>query len=324
MTEYKVYKMINDDMPGLVYYGSTIQTLKRRFQQHKYDSPNQKVKSSKLFEIGEPKIIQLDVFDNELDMYKKEKEYIENNECLNIAIPSIKKKDYSKGKIYKIVNDDFPDLVYYGSTIVNLKQRFSGHKNNTCTSKKLFETENVRIELVEDYPCETKRELEIREKYYILKFECINSCIPIRTKEELQQYHIKNREKNKEKIKTRMKQYRQDNKQHHYEYNKKYNEEHKEEKKIYRKKYREINKESLKQKNKIYNDNHKEENTQRSIEWREKNPEKRKEIQKRGNEKRKEKAKEHKTTCMCGSIVEYYNIRRHERSKKHKNYLDTL
>tara|TARA_R110002072_G_scaffold242358_1_gene401136 strand:- start:180 stop:1154 length:975 start_codon:yes stop_codon:yes gene_type:complete len=324
MTEYKVYKMINDDMPGLVYYGSTKQTLKIRLNQHRYDLVKQLYKSCKLFEIGEPKIIQLDVFDNELDMYKKEREYIENNECLNVALPCIKKKDYSKGKIYKIVNVDFPELVYYGSTIVNLKQRFSGHKNNTCTSKKLFETENVRIELVEDYPCETKRELETREKYYILNFNCINRCIPIRTKEELQQYHIKNREKNKEKIKTRMKQYRQDTREHIYEYNKKYNEEHKEEKKIYRKKYKEINKESIKQKNKIYNQNHKEECKQRSYEWRGKNPEKFKEAYKKGNEKRKERAKEGKLICECGSAVVYYNLQRHERSKKHKNYLDTL
>ena len=324
MTEYKVYKIINDDMPGLVYYGSTTQTLKRRFQQHKYSAPNNRLKSCKLFEMGEPKIIQLDVFDNELDMYKKEREYIKNDDCLNVAIPSLKTKDYSKGKIYKIVNDDFPDLVYYGSTIVNLKQRMRGHKNNTCASRKLFETKNVRIELVEEYPCETKRELEIREKYYILKYECINICIPVRTKEELQQYFMKYSEEHKERKKILMKKYRQDNKQYHYEYNKKYIEEHKEEIKIYRKKYREINKESIKLKSKIYNENHKEENTQRSIKWREKNPEKRKEQWKRGNEKRKEKAKEHKTTCICGSIVEYYNIRRHERSKKHKNYLDTL
>jgi len=327
MTEYKVYKMINDDMPGVVYYGSTTQSLIRRFQGHKYDAPKQLYKSNKLFEIGEPKIIQLNVFDNELDMYKKEREYIKNNECLNVALPCIKKKDYSKGKIYKIVNDDFPDLVYYGSTIVSLKERMRGHKNSTkgmCTSKKLFETNNVKIELVEDFPCETKRQLEIREKYYILKYECINRCIPVRTKEELQQYYIKNREKNREKIKARMKQYRQDTKEHRYEYNKKYNEEHKEEKKIYRKKYKEINKEIIKQKNKIYNDNRKEENTQRSKEWRKKNPEKFKEIQKRANEKRKERAKEEKIICDCGSTVVYLNIRRHERSKKHKNYLDTL
>jgi hypothetical protein len=73
MTQYNVYKIINDDMPGLVYYGSTMNTLNKRFFGHKN---SKRYKSSKLFEIGEPKIIQLHVFDNELDMYKKEKEYL--------------------------------------------------------------------------------------------------------------------------------------------------------------------------------------------------------------------------------------------------------
>ena len=277
MTEYKVYKMINDDMPGLVYYGSTMNTLKKRLNGHKN---SKKYKSSKLFEIGEPKIIQLNVFDNELDMYKKEKEYIENNECLNVVLPSIKKKDYSKGKIYKIINDDMPGLVYYGSTIQTLKTRFCGHRKNLgCTSRKLFETDNVKIELVEDYPCETKRELEIKEKYYILKFECLNIKTPALTIEEKKEHLIKSTKK-----------YRKDNKKSIKEYSKKW----------------------------------KQKNPEKVKEWREKNPEKSKEIQKRGNEKRKERAKEEKIICECGSTVVYFNIRRHERTIKHKNYLDNI
>ena len=214
MTEYKVYKIINDDMPGLVYYGSTTMTLNNRWYSHKSLSG---CTSKKLFEIGKPKMIQLSVFDNELDMYKKEKEYIVNNECLNVVIPSIKKKDYSKGKIYKIVNDDFPDLVYYGSTISELRKRFNNHKikTNICASKKLFETNNAKIELVEDYPCETKRELEIREKYYILNFECLNEKIPGKTIEEKKayqkEYSKKYEEKHKEQIKKTKKIYRIEN-----------------------------------------------------------------------------------------------------------------
>jgi len=288
MTEYKVYKMINDDMPGLVYYGSTNQKMNNRFLQHKYNSSYKKVKSSKLFEIGEPKIIQLDVFDNELDMYKKEREYIENNECLNAALPSLKTKDYSKGKIYKIVNDDFPDLVYYGSTIQNIKRRFGQHKDNSCTSKKLFETNNVRVELVEDYPCETKRELETREKYYILKFECINRFVPAQTKEEKKEY-----------IKSSSKIYRDKDPERH-------------------KRYYENNLEKEKIRKQIYYENKKEKINLRNKNWRKNNPEKVKELSKRSNTKRKL----NKKICECGSIVG--DMTRHERTIKHKNYLDTL
>tara|TARA_R110001606_G_scaffold88798_1_gene199937 strand:- start:3 stop:782 length:780 start_codon:yes stop_codon:yes gene_type:complete len=259
--------MINDDMPGLVYYGSTKQKMSSRFLHHKYDVQKQlyKCKSSKLFEIGKPIMIQLDVFDNELDMYKKEKEYIVNNECLNVAIPSIKKKDYSKGKIYKIVNNDFPDLVYYGSSIQTLKERFGQHKKTTtskCISKILFETDNARIELVEDYPCETKRELETREKYYILNFESINKTVPFNTNEE-------------SKLKIHI-----------------YNKSRKDILKKWRENYR-IN-----------------------------NPEKYKENNKKRNDRRK--AQNIKITCDCGTTFFKSDKARHERSKKHKNYLDTL
>ena len=292
MTEYKIYKMINDDMPGLVYYGSTTQKIKTRLRQHKN---SKRCKSSKLFEIGEPKIIQLDVFDNELDMYKKEKEYIENNECLNVVLPSLKIKNYSKGQIYKIVNDDFPDLVYYGSTIQNIKYRFNKHKSvKDCSCKKLFETNNAKIELVEKYPCETKRELEIREKYYVSNFECINRFVPARTKEDIHQYHIK------------------------------YNKEHKEQKKINNENYKKRNKKSINEYHKKYRENYKKEANQRSYKWRQKNPEKYKEVYRKGNEKRKEKAKEGKLICECGSTFIYHNKKRHERTIKHKNYLDNI
>ena len=287
MTQYNVYKIINDDMPGLVYYGSTMNTLNKRFFGHKN---SKRYKSSKLFEIGQPKIIQLHVFDNELDMYKKEREYIENNECLNVSIPSLKKKDYSKGKIYKIVNDDFPDLVYYGSTITSLKKRFSKHKDNSCTSKKLFETNNVRVELVEDYPCETKRELETREKYYILKFECINRFVPAQTEEEKKEY-----------IKSSSKIYRDKDPERY-------------------KRYYENNLEKLKIRKQIYYENEKEKIKLRNKNWRKKNPEKVKELAKRSNDKRRQV----KYTCECGSTFNKCSKKEHERTKKHKNFLDTI
>ena len=275
MTEYKVYKMINDDMPGLVYYGSTSQKMNNRFLQHKSNS-RRRCSSKKLFEIGEPKMIQLSVFDNELDMYKKEKEYIVNNECLNVGIPSIKKKDYSKGKIYKIVNDDFPDLVYYGSTIQTLKQRFRQHKKDLiCAVKKIFETDNCRIELVEDYSCETKRELEIREKHYILNFECINIQTPVVSKEETikrQKLWAKN---NKGKRKEQLKKWRES-------------------------------------KGKEYIQKHIEKHNKYSLEY--------------YHENKKKIMEQRKITmeCDCGGKFRKHCKKRHERSKKHKNYLDTL
>ena len=88
--------------------------------------------------------------------------------------------DYSQGKIYKLTAGD---LTYYGSTTITLNKRFTQHEqdaknNNNRASQKLFETgEKVIIELIEDYPCKSKRELLLREGYYHLNFECVNKNI---------------------------------------------------------------------------------------------------------------------------------------------------
>lgn len=98
---------------------------------------------------------------------------------------------YENGKIYKL---ECNGLVYYGSTILSLEERFRHHKrsSNTCSSKILFEIGNeVKIELVEDYPCNSKRELEIREQYYISTFECVNVQNAFLSKEERKEYMTK-------------------------------------------------------------------------------------------------------------------------------------
>lgn len=93
---------------------------------------------------------------------------------------------YQKGKIYKLVNDEMPDKIYFGSTTQDLKLRLQGHKSksNKTTSKILFEKGNVKIILVEEYPCENRKQLEKKERNYIENNECINKVIPTRTQKE--------------------------------------------------------------------------------------------------------------------------------------------
>jgi len=98
--------------------------------------------------------------------------------------------DYSKGKIYKLTCSD-PELVYYGSTISPLSHRFSRHKygfsvGTYCSSAKLFERdyENVKIELIEDYPCNSKKELTAREREHTNGKVCANDNRPSVSLEE--------------------------------------------------------------------------------------------------------------------------------------------
>ena len=103
--------------------------------------------------------------------------------------------DYQQGKIYKITCGD---ETYYGSTVMTLRERMWGHKssykrwkngknNDRYACFNLFDKygfDNCPIELVEDYPCQTKKELLIREDWYMDNNDCINENAAHRTKEE--------------------------------------------------------------------------------------------------------------------------------------------
>ena len=147
--------------------------------------------------------------------------------------------DYQNSKIYKIINDALPELVYYGSTVNTLSKRFGQHKkkSNICSSKQLFDCDvKPQIFLVESFPCNSKIELNARERWHIENNVCINKQIPNRTKKEwcennkgkineyVKQYKIDNKEEiklqrakhyqdNKERISAKSKEHRLDNKE---------------------------------------------------------------------------------------------------------------
>ena len=83
--------------------------------------------------------------------------------------------NYLNGKVYRLLCND-SNLVYYGSTVQELGARLKSHKSkcNDCSSKILSGAGGLRIELVENYPCQSKAELEARERYYIRHNKCVN------------------------------------------------------------------------------------------------------------------------------------------------------
>lgn len=93
---------------------------------------------------------------------------------------------YKNGKIYKIV-DNTNDNVYIGSTIETLKERLRKHHRLNCSSREILKNGDYDIILIEDYPCNSKQELELRERYYIENNECVNILLPARTMKEYQQ-----------------------------------------------------------------------------------------------------------------------------------------
>jgi len=113
--------------------------------------------------------------------------------------------DYTKGKVYKLYVPGFEEYCYIGSTTIDVQDRFYHHKwqakndnQKKCAASEMFEDDNeVIIELIEDYPCNSKKELEVRERYWLEQFpEAINKNTPTRTWKER---WINNREHNLEK-----------------------------------------------------------------------------------------------------------------------------
>ena len=192
--------------------------------------------------------------------------------------------DYSKGKIYKIV-DLYTDECYIGSTCEpTLARRLAKHKNDYklykrgksrfVTSYRIMENDNYDIQLIENYPCESKDELHAREGHWIKQTDCVNVRVAGRShKESCKQYY----EDNKEIIAEYHKQWYEDNKekikQHYLD-----------------------NIDKIKEKNEKY---------------------------RRLNKEKISLRKSEKMICDCGSEFRRDEKARHERAIKHHKYLES-
>jgi len=128
---------------------------------------------------------------------------------------------YQSGKIYKIVCN-ITEQIYIGSTTQPLNRRLSQHrsyskkhsegiKNRFCTSHHIIKGGDYHIELIENYPCDTKKELNRREGCVQLNTVCVNRIIAGRTSKEWA-------EANKELIQEKNKIYYQNNKEKAHQY----------------------------------------------------------------------------------------------------------
>ena len=148
--------------------------------------------------------------------------------------------DYQKSKVYKLYSPS-KNLTYIGSTTQTLSQRLSKHTaeykayNNDNTKKYIYsflvlECEDYKIELLEEYACNNRQQLERKEGEYIKNNICVNKFIAGRTKKEWKEdnieQHIENQKKwynnNIDICRERNKQYFLNNKAKMSEYYKQY------------------------------------------------------------------------------------------------------
>ena len=165
--------------------------------------------------------------------------------------------DYSKSVIYKIHNDD---ICYIGSTHHEYERERkhksdcnneNGEHYNTPVYKHIRENggwDNWKFEVIEEYPCDNRTQLRIRERdYYDLLNPELNMIRPYISEEEM-----------KEERTQRSAKHYQDNREEIIEKHAKYNEEHTEEIKENKANYYQKNIEVIKEKTSKYRGNNKE------------------------------------------------------------------
>lgn len=242
--------------------------------------------------------------------------------------------DYSKCVMYKIVSrSDDIDYLYIGHT-TQFTTRKSSHKV-ACVNKKgkrynikLYQTirqcggwDNFKMILIENYPCENKRQAEKREDELMLELKAtMNTRRAYRSKKEWtvdnidrvketkKQWYEDNKNKiseqsklyyinNKDKCKERMQEYQQNNKEKITEARHNYYEANKESILNKQKQYGKDNADIINKRNKTYRDTHAEQ------------------IKARASEK---------IECACGGTHDRHHKARHARSKKHLQYIESI
>lgn len=127
-----------------------------------------------------------------------------------------------QGKIYKITND-INALVYVGSTTRTLARRMNNHRTTARKEGKSalwramreLGIDHFKIELVEEFECNTKEELRIREQYWIGQLDTLQNgynkyfaCQSEEQKIARAGRHARYQERNRELINQRRKERR--------------------------------------------------------------------------------------------------------------------
>ena len=113
---------------------------------------------------------------------------------------------YHNSKIYKLT-DNTNQNIYIGSTIQTLQQRLQGHKSSArsskegygCASKQIIDNGDYKIELLEEFQCETKTELCQKEQEYLDKYNnqgvnLVNKVKSHSSPEDIKVRYLKNRD----------------------------------------------------------------------------------------------------------------------------------
>ena len=235
--------------------------------------------------------------------------------------------DYSNAVIYKITQRDGKGEFYIGSTC-DLKNRVRQHKCE-CTletsrdyHRHLYEHIrangnwiNWEVQILEDFACESKEELEIRERYWIEKERpSLNENRPARAV-------LAGGKKEAER------QWRKENADRMREYQRQYNLENADRIREYKRQWQEENADRLREKAKQWRKENADRIREKKRQYREENREAVRERKARYYQEHKEQITEklrQPITCECGKVIQRTELARHRRTKYHLTHTPAL
>ena len=182
-----------------------------------------------------------------------------------------------------------------------------------------FGVGNCKIELVEQFPCNSRAELEKREGYHTQANQCVNKYIAGRTQSE---YY----EQLREQICARNRDFRKRHLEHYRQKDKERYDKHKEKLLEHGRQYYSLNKEHKGQYRRVYYETHKDKCLDYGREYREKNKEQlsnhAKDYYIRNREKILERCKIRVCCDVCGCTFTKSDKSKHIKTQKHQQALE--
>lgn len=181
--EGKIYKIVCEEKK-LIYYGSTTQGLDKRLRQHK-NNKNRTINKNNMID---PKIYLVENYpcDSKYELLKRERFFIENNECINKDIPTRTNKEWTidnkealaeKKKQYRINN-----LVLIKE---KQKQFYNNNRERLLKEKREYTKNNKEVLAEKNKKWREANKQLIAEKY---KIKIICECGSEVTKQHMKRH----------------------------------------------------------------------------------------------------------------------------------------
>lgn len=121
----RIYK-ITSKQTDKIYYGSTVQTLLKRFGDHKKPSGKKRCSSREItcYDDAIIELLEEIEFDDKKQLKQVERKYIENNECININVPGRTLKEYQIKNRAVILEQKKQDYIKNRDKYLQIKKQY--------------------------------------------------------------------------------------------------------------------------------------------------------------------------------------------------------